>query len=259
MNMMKDAFNLHIIGDKNEKKVLLIHGVGFYWETCFEKLIKQLEDHCCIIVPELEGHCKQPSSVMTSVMNTADKIVEELKNAGIKTIDLVYGISLGASIALEICLKKQIELKCMLLDSGQYESMGEMTQQFSEIMTQQFLGILKGEHLMSPVKENMGYFRNQDIEVLQPLIYPEINENVLYHAFMSAYSYDIQEREEHIDIKTLIMLGGNELYAKRSIQLIEAKCLLKLQVLEFPEKGHAEVLSLEPEKIGNVILKEILK
>lgn len=255
---MKDVSNLHIIGEKNEKKVLLIHGVGFYWQTCFEKLIKQLENHCCVIVPELEGHSKQPSNVMTSVMNTADIIVDELKNAGIETLDLIYGISLGASIALEICLKKQIKLKCVFLDSGQYESMGEMTQQFSEIMTQQFLGILKGEHLMSPVKENMGYYRNQDIEVLQPLIYPEITENVLYHAFRSAYSYDIQERKEHIDTKTLIMLGGNELYAKKSIQLIEEKCLLKPKVLEFPEKGHAEVLSLEPEKIANMILKEIL-
>ena len=211
------------------------------------------------MLPELEGHCRKPTKYMSSVSVSATEILDEIKEKGITQIDVVYGITLGASIALEIAMKNQLIISHLILDSGQYESMGEMTEQFSVIMAQQFLNLLKGEHLISPIKENMGYENKDDVKVLQPLIFPEITYDALYHAFLAAYDYDIKECIEKIRMNVVIMLGGNEIYAKNSIPLVEEKCINPPQVYEVPDKGHAEVLSKEPNVITGLIKQLLLQ
>ncbi|WP_034860616.1 alpha/beta hydrolase [Ruminiclostridium cellobioparum] len=253
MSTKKEQSKLHIMGDSCRKKVMLIHGVGFYWETCFARIVNDLKDNFCLLIPELEGHCYEPGENMVSVNASANNITHSLLQNHFREIDAVYGISLGASIALEIALQNKISISNLILDSGQYESMGEMTEQFSTVMTGEFKKLINGEHLISPVKENMGYLSNNDVEVLQPLIFPDITQEALYRAFLAAYSYDIRERSERLGMKVGIMLGGNEIYAKSSIPLVERICLNTPEINEFPNKGHAEVLSREPQLISQLI------
>ena len=54
--MKKGSYNCHFIGNVNNPKVVLIHGMGFYWEKCFTPIIEALELEYCLIIPELEGH-----------------------------------------------------------------------------------------------------------------------------------------------------------------------------------------------------------
>ena len=64
---------------------------------------------------------------------------------------------------------------------------GNGTEQFfSNYGAAVFWNLLKGEHLISPIKENMGYENKDDVKVLQPLIFPEITYDALYHAFFSS-------------------------------------------------------------------------
>lgn len=245
---------MHIIGDNRKPKAMLIHGAGFYWETCFADIVNQVKDKCCLLIPELEGHCCEPDERMVSVHASADRIIQALIRHDCREIDVVYGISLGASVALEIALQNSINISNLILDSGQYESMGEMTEHFSAIMADEFAKLVHGEHLISPVKENMGYLSDNDVDVLQPLIFPSITREALHKAFLAAYSYDIKERSERLDMNVNMMMGGNEIYAKRSIPLIERMCLHAPEINEFPDKGHAEVLSKEPERISRFIL-----
>lgn len=253
--MKKEQSKLHMIGDRRKPNVMLIHGVGFYWETCFAGIVNQLKDTCCIWIPELEGHCYEPDEGMVSVHASADRIIQALIQRDCSKMDVVYGISLGASIALEIALQNNIIISNLILDSGQYESMGEMTEHFSTIMTAEFAKLILGEHLISPIKENMGYLSDNDVDVLQPLIFPAITQEVLHKAFLAAYRYDIKERTEKLDMNVNMMLGGNEIYAKNSVPLIERICLHAPEINEFPGKGHAEVLSKEPERISQFILQ----
>ena len=77
--MMREQSKLHIIGDINNPKVMLIHGVGFYWETCFTKIVETLADKYFVLLPELEGHCCGPTEYIGSVAESAAKIIEEMK------------------------------------------------------------------------------------------------------------------------------------------------------------------------------------
>lgn len=72
MNMKKENSKLHIIGEAGKPKVMLIHGAGFYWETCFPRIINDLKDRYCILIPELEGHTHNPEEYMVSVEATAN-------------------------------------------------------------------------------------------------------------------------------------------------------------------------------------------
>ena len=60
-------------------------------------------------------------------------------------------------------------------------------------------------------------------------------------------------------MNVVIMLGGNEIYAKNSIPLVEEKCISPPQVYEVPDKGHAEVLSKEPNVITGLIKQLLLQ
>lgn len=251
--MKKANYKLHIIGDINKKKVLLIHGMGFYWKNCFDTLIKQLKDKYCLLIPELEGHAPDSKGEIKSVNLCAETIIKGLSIIRISKIECIYGISLGASIALEIALKNKFEINKLILDGGQYESMGENTEQFARIISEEFQKIINGNHMMTEVQTQMGYLKNNDINVLRHLMYLDVSLDTLYKAGFAAYSYDIKDREEKLDMNVILMCGGKEAYAQASIPLIQEKSLNTIKTCIFENKGHAEVLSKDSNEIVKLI------
>lgn len=257
MSMKKGNCKLHRMGEPHGPKVLLIHGAGFYWQTCFARIIRGLKDRYCLLIPVLEGHTAHPREYMVSVEETAGKLGEALEELRVDKVQAIYGVSLGASVAVEMAIRDKIKVMNLLLDGGQYEAMGEMTEQYANIMADAFLKLLAGEHLPSPVKENMGFAANNDVEVLQPLIYEQITREALLHAFLAAYRYDLKGKNARVEARISVMIGGNEIYGAQFTPLLEEISKQPLDIYEFPNRGHAEVLSKEPEKISR-LLREIL-
>ncbi len=249
----KALYNVHILGDKNAPKILLIHGAGFYWETCFAPFIEEFKDDYCLIIPELAGHGKGQSQDMKSISGTAQLISNELLEVGITEIDAAYGISLGASILCEMGLQKKVKIKEMILDSGQYVSMGDMTEQYSNFMADAFVQLEQGVHLTSPVKESMGYENNEDVQALQPLLYGEVSREALYNSFMAVYSYDVRQAEEKLDSSVTIMYGTNEIYAPQSTPVISSICINAPKEVTIADCGHAQALSEKPQEIIKVL------
>lgn len=251
--MKKENCKIHIVGDIKNKKVLLIHGMGFYWKSCFKNLIKLLSDQYCLLIPELEGHAPGSKGEIKSVYSCGEMIIKTLLTIKINEIECIYGISLGASIALEIALKNKFKINKIILDGGQYESMGENTNNFAYIISEEFQKIINGNHMLAEVQTQMGYLENNDIDVLRHLMYLDINLQTLYKSAYAAYSYDIKDRKEKLNMNVILICGGNEVYAKESIPLIQEKSLNPVNSYIFPNKGHAEVLSKESNEICKLI------
>lgn len=57
------------------------------------------------------------------------------------------------------------------------------------------------------------------------------------------------------DMKVVIMYGGNELFAAKSVSLVKEKCVSECEVYAYDNMGHSEVLSLHPEKLCEIIRK----
>ena len=222
-NLKKGLFELHIIGDPSKKKVLLIHGMGFQWKFCFKKVIEELKRNYCLIR------------------------IEEL--------DCIYGISLGASIAIEIALRDCIRINKLILDGGQFESMGIMKKIDAYFMAKEFQKVIQKKRMWSYVSKQMGYRNGNEIEVLYPLCCKRIQFDTLYDAALAAYGYDIKKRMEKLRMKVVIMYGGNELFAAKSVSLVKEKCVSECEVYAYDNMGHSEVLSLHPEKLCEIIRK----
>lgn len=105
----------------------------------------------------------------------------------------------------------------------------------------------------------MGYADKNDVKILRPLILPDISYDILYQAFLAAYDYDIKARTEKVGTHVVIMLGGDEPYAKNSIPLVQDKCINLPDIYEIPDKAHAEVLSKEPIIISDLIQRLLVK
>ena len=108
--MKKDQSKIHLRGNGNGKRVLLIHGMGFNWKNCFDKVLHILGKNYYFIIPELSGHNASSDGAVTSVIHSAAYISNLLQMKGINQVDTVYGISLGASIALELAYKGDIKI-----------------------------------------------------------------------------------------------------------------------------------------------------
>lgn len=254
-NISKGKSNFYVIGDRQKKKILLIHGISFYWEKCFKGIIDELEKEYCLLVPELEGHNLESKGKILSVHSSATNIIEQLYAYNFQDIHAIYGISMGASIALEIALQGKVQMEKLILDGGQYESMGIMKRVYAYIISKELRKIVQGKHMTQYIQKQMGYFDN-DIEVLQPLTCNAITFRRLYHAALSAYSYSIKKRKEKLQMDVTVMFGKNEVYAKKSIPLIREKCLQSFTIIQSDESGHAETLSMRPEKIINLLAEK---
>jgi hypothetical protein len=114
---------------------------------------------------------------------------------------------------------------------------------------------MNGKHMTSYVQKQMGYLQNNDIDVLQPLTCRNISFRCLYRTALAAYSYDISDRNEKLAMDVIIMYGENEVYAKRSIPIVEKKCQRSLNVFECKGMGHAETLSTKASDICAFIQK----
>lgn len=244
---------MKIIGDLNNPKIMLVHGAGFHWDNCFGKIIASLKKDYCFLIPALPGHCDEKKGLMESVEKTAIEIGKQLSDENVKEINTIYGVSLGASVALEIALNNTVNIKKLILDGGQYVSMGDKTEFFSKVMSKQFMNLLKGEHLQKEIRDNMGY-KDNDVDVLRPMLYESLTENVLYSALIAAYNYDITKRHDKLSSsKVIVTFGSKEIYAKNSSLILRQLSGNELLIKEMDNMGHSEVLSIHPNLIIELI------
>lgn len=255
--MKKAKFDFHVIGNQENPKVLLVHGMGFYWQRCFAPLMEELKTEYCLIVPELPGHRQERERGFPSVLICAEYIEDYLQAEGFTELAAVYGISLGASIAVEIALRGRVEIDKLVADGGQYESMGLLKALYAVVMAWQFRRVIKGKHMISSVRENMGYLNQNDIDVLQPLCCTVISFSALYRSALAAYSYDITDRSETLDLDVTIAYGENEVYAKASADILNRLCEREVRIAPCQGMGHAEALSKDPSWICTLIREQV--
>lgn len=160
-----------------------------------------------------------------------------------------------SSIAIEIALRDCIRINKLILDGGQFESMGIMKKIDAYFMAKEFQKVIQKKRMWSYVSKQMGYRNGNEIEVLYPLCCKRIQFDTLYDAALAAYGYDIKKRMEKLRMKVVIMYGGNELFAAKSVSLVKEKCVSECEVYAYDNMGHSEVLSLHPEKLCEIIRK----
>ena len=91
----------HEFGDRNFPHILLIHGGGNSWWN-YLRQARMLSDKYHVILPTLDGHGEEYQKDYISTENSAQQILEYIKNNCDRKLFAIGGVSLGGQIAIEL-------------------------------------------------------------------------------------------------------------------------------------------------------------
>ena len=91
----------HEFGDKNFPHILLIHGGGNSWWN-YLRQARMLSDKYHVILPTLDGHGEEYQKDYISTENSAQQIMEYIKNNCDRKLFAIGGVSLGGQIVMEL-------------------------------------------------------------------------------------------------------------------------------------------------------------
>ena len=91
----------HEFGDKNFPHILLIHGGGNSWWN-YLRQAQMLADKYHVILPTLDGHGEEYQKEYISTENSAQQILEYIKNNCDRKMLARGGVSLGGQIVMEL-------------------------------------------------------------------------------------------------------------------------------------------------------------
>ena len=91
----------HEFGDKNFPHILLIHGGGNSWWS-YLRQARILSDKFHVILPTLDGHGEEYQKDYISTENSAQQIMDYIKNNCNGKLFAIGGVSLGGQIAIEL-------------------------------------------------------------------------------------------------------------------------------------------------------------
>lgn len=94
---------LHYTQAGNGKTVVLLHGFCEN-NTCFDKQVLLLKEHCKVITPDLPGAGKSAALTNTTMESMADEVYDLLTNLGEKNVTLI-GHSMGGYVTLAFAKK----------------------------------------------------------------------------------------------------------------------------------------------------------
>jgi pimeloyl-ACP methyl ester carboxylesterase len=108
---------IHEFGKENEEIILLIHPSAVMWDY-FEYVVPLLEKDYHIVIPALPGYDEDELGDFTSVEEIATELAGWLKAQGHTSLELVYGCSMGGSIALRMLADRKIDIQNAVIDGG---------------------------------------------------------------------------------------------------------------------------------------------
>ena len=91
----------HEFGDKKFPHILLIHGGGNSWWN-YIRQARMLSDKYHVILPTLDGHGEEYQKDYITTENSAQQILEYIKNNCDRKLFAIGGVSLGGQIAIEL-------------------------------------------------------------------------------------------------------------------------------------------------------------
>ena len=109
--------NFHEFGEEHAQSILLIHPSIVKWDY-FEYIIPLLAAEYHVVVPALPGYDFEEKSDFTSVEQIAVELNEWMKRKLHNELYVVYGCSMGGSVALMVTLGQMVPIRHCVMDGG---------------------------------------------------------------------------------------------------------------------------------------------
>lgn len=222
--------------EKNEKTLLLVHGMATTWKMSFSSLIQEASKYYHLIVAALDGHNEGETDEFISLQEEAEKIEKYVMSKHSGKIDAVYGSSLGGAIVLQILDNNKIEITKAVLDSTYATDYGALSRLATKIMTALSMKMISGESKI--MRKMMGI---EDKESVNDLMYTKISKITLGNCFYTSYTYKLPEGISKIKTEIEFWYGSKETFPCKFAKKL-MKQLPNMKVRVFEGYGHGEIL-----------------
>ncbi len=103
-------------GDSNAPKILGLHPMGITGENLYQALIPHLKGNYCILAPDQGGHGK--SGPYSSLEEEVEALKTELSERGYSDFCLLYGASMGVTVAYELLKDPSLHFEKIWFDGA---------------------------------------------------------------------------------------------------------------------------------------------
>ena len=137
----------HTFGNKENKAVMLIHGMLCPWQI-WNTAIEKFRENYYVIVPELDAHTEEVPTAFESIEDEAEKICEYITDELNGQVYLLAGLSMGGRIAATIAKTEEIRIEHLVLDGAPLMKINGL---FKSIMKNNYKTILSKSRARDPI------------------------------------------------------------------------------------------------------------
>lgn len=242
-----------LFGNKENKSILLIHGMGCDSLYSFSSLIDKLKNNYHIILVSLTGY-DEVSNTFISIEEEAKKIYEFINKEYKGYIDIILGFSMGGIISLDLLTKYDIKVNKLILDSGYLRPWNKLSSKiFSNLVAKGFISIINN-------KDNLFYrlgsklfmgntFKKEDLSKFASYL-------SLYNSLYSCLRYKLININKLNNFNVLYLYGNKERYMKKGMRYLK-RYIPSLKEISLGNYGHGELMFNDPIKYSEVAFKVI--
>ena len=237
----------HTFGNKENKVIVLIHGVFTPWQI-WKTQITALKEKYYVVVPALDAHIEEHSSEFISIGEEAEQIEKYIIKEFNGHVFAVCGLSMGGAIANRLFERDSVRIEVLVLDGAPLVKSSVISE---KVMISSYKSILhKSKNRDEKTIENFkrvflpeeyleSYLRFADTMSDSSV------ENMIHSVCSSEPSYC--ENKNNTRILFLHGTKGNEVYSRRSAKLMK-KHYPELTIKCFKGYKHTELAVYKPDE-----------
>lgn len=237
----------HEFGDKNNKTMLLIHGVLTPWQI-WQPHIDVFKDDYRVIVPALDAHIEDEESEFLSIDDEAEKIEEYVKTNLGGSVYALCGLSMGGKIANRIFERCNIGIRNLVLDGAPLVKGLAISKRFMIMSYKTIIHKSKQRDQVTLENFKRDFLPEKYLDTF--LKFADTMSDTSIANMISSVCDITFEPFDNKNTKILFMHGtkGNEVYAKKSARKMLELYGESVTIKRFDGCKHCETAVYYPEK-----------
>ncbi len=230
------VMNFLTFGDGKKQSLLFIHGMASSAMLFYEPILKYLKDYY-VILAEVDGH-SPAAGELESLAKCCDEIEKYVKENLGGRLYCLSGFSMGATMAVEIIGRRNIEVNKLHLDAAFLIKMGVLTKPYTFIFCKAIGRLNRGKRIPKFLMDSV---MGKDNKSVVEMLYKNITSKTIKNACEFVYKYDIPDKIRDFEGSVLFWRGANEKYPEKSAALLR-QYIPTLRDIVFENMGHGQYL-----------------
>ncbi|MDO5734783.1 MAG: alpha/beta hydrolase [Eubacteriales bacterium] len=235
-------------GSQNSQKLLFLPG-AFSDYDWYLPCIEALSENWHVFAVAYDGYHEPYEQSFTSVEDQAKRILDYFEEQNIEQLDLVYGLSLGGSVANLVYAYDRVKITTLVIDAGisPYDYPYFLTRL---ILLRDVLGVRMMRHSKLLVKlafppERWLYPWEDEDSYAETLVFMKrLSNKSIRNCFHSANNYEMPELMPKNDTKIYYIYGDLEAKSRAGDIKFFRKTYPQAEFREIPNREHGELVTI---------------